>query len=236
MKTPAFAWLGLVLLACAGSHSGDDGTAGSGVAGKDRNGAGSTSWSDNPAGSGAVGAGSGASAAAGRAGKGGAGGDACKRTPAKHRAAAEMCDRERSASSEPSPQPSTGCTSDAECTQGTNGRCGPNNRGVRSCNYDQCFADGECTKGGPCVCAPGGQGNNVCFMGNCQTDADCGANGYCSPSFGSCGNYAGVVAYYCHSCKDECVDDADCSSQGGGYCAYEPTAGYWKCSMSQCVG
>ena len=91
------------------------------------------------------------------------------------------------------------------------------------------------------VCACGGgfwSDNNVCLNdGNCRTDADCGEGGACSPTLGDCGDYAGVVAYYCHTPTDECVDDADCTGTAGrGYCAYNPAAGHWMCSDAQCVG
>jgi hypothetical protein len=77
---------------------------------------------------------------------------------------------------------------------------------------------------------------NICKAGNCRVDASCGAGGYCSPSLGSCGNYGGVVGYYCHTPKDKCVDDADCAAQGGGDCRYDQASGAWACATTQCVG
>jgi hypothetical protein len=73
---------------------------------------------------------------------------------------------------------------------------------------------------------------NVCLGGNCRVDADCGPGGYCSPSFGSCGAYAGVVGYYCHTAKDKCVDDAECASD----CRYDTIMGAWACGTSSCAG
>jgi hypothetical protein len=102
--------------------------------------------------------------------------------------------------------------------------------------------------GGPCECRPAaqtsGQGiiapvtpaTNVCKAGNCRVDANCGPGGYCSPSLGTCGNYGGVVGYYCHTAKDKCVDDSDCAAQGGGDCRYDAMTGAWACATSQCVG
>jgi len=142
----------------------------------------------------------------------------------------------------PSPG-SMGCQSDDECTEGTNGRCLPN-RFQNECSYDDCFADSDCG-GGACLCrgARGGVGSygaNQCVGGNCGTDADCGPGGYCSPSLGDCGDYGGVVGYYCRTCEDECLDDSDCTEEtsvfGGGYCAYNPAVGHWACSYSQCAG
>ena len=118
-----------------------------------------------------------------------------------------------------------------------------------TCTYDTCTTDADCTQsGGPCECRPAAQSNgqgivapatsasNICLIGNCRVDANCGAGGYCSPSFGSCGNYAGVVGYYCHTAKDKCVDDADCAAQGAGDCRYDQTTSAWACATSQCVG
>jgi hypothetical protein len=99
--------------------------------------------------------------------------------------------------------------------------------------------------GGPCECRPSAQDvaaptnsvSNVCKQGNCRTDADCGAGGYCSPSLGACGNYGGVIGYYCHTKRDACVDDADCTKSGGtGDCRFDQVTGAWACATSQCAG
>jgi len=129
------------------------------------------------------------------------------------------------------------CVSDADCTAMDNGRCW-DNRGYWFCTYDTCYSDVTCTSGGPCACeGESGSPGNTCLPGNCQTDADCGAKGYCSPTFGTCGNYSGVIAYYCHTSADTCLDDADCvSSMGAGYCMYSPEVGHWSCGYGQCVG
>jgi hypothetical protein len=74
--------------------------------------------------------------------------------------------------------------------------------------------------------------------GNCQIDADCGGGGFCSPSLGECGNYSGVVAYWCRTPEDTCVEDSDCvdPERGDGYCAHYPQVGHWACQYGQCVG
>lgn len=160
--------------------------------------------------------------------------------PANHRPTAESCDRERPTGDLSSiPDGSTqSCNTHEECTEGENGRCTTPGRDWWECTYDQCFADADC---GTTVCAcEGGWGtdNNVCRQGNCQVDADCGAGSFCSPSFGDCGDYSGVVAFYCRTCEDECVNDSDCQdpSLGAGYCAYMADRAHWACSWSQCVG
>ena len=78
---------------------------------------------------------------------------------------------------------------------------------------------------------------NTCKAGNCRVDKDCGGgSGFCSPSLGQCGNYAGVVGYYCHTPQDKCTDDADCAAQGGGDCRFNQVSGAWECQTSQCAG
>jgi hypothetical protein len=142
------------------------------------------------------------------------------------------------------------CMRDSDCTAGTNGRCDPMLRiNGCQCSYDQCFADSDCTtSAGPCECrpttsimagqvAPGVTPTNVCKGGNCRVDKDCGGGaGYCSPSLGACGNYAGVIGYYCHTPQDKCTDDADCAAQGGGDCRFDQVSAAWLCQKTQCAG
>ncbi|MEO8180527.1 MAG: hypothetical protein ABI895_16960 [Deltaproteobacteria bacterium] len=128
------------------------------------------------------------------------------------------------------------CLSDADCTAKDNGRCWEN-RGDWFCTYDTCYSDATCSSGGPCACeGESGSPGNTCLPGNCQKDTDCGGNGYCSPTFGTCGDYGGVVAYYCHTAADTCLDDADCRQGGAGYCMYSPEVGHWSCGYARCVG
>ena len=165
-------------------------------------------------------------------------------TPERHRATAELCAMDRGTPPIIEPIPDfSGCTTHAECTDGINGRCTGSPRNGYNCSYDQCFSDSECGSG-PCDCrgARGGVGSfgsNHCLQGDCQTDADCGVGGACSPTLGTCGDFGGVVGYYCHTCEDLCTDDSDCpaSSSGlPGYCAYDELAGRWACQDSQCAG
>lgn len=162
------------------------------------------------------------------------------RVPKVHRAAAARCEQAR-------PPGSGGgrgtCTMDAECndaTMGQNGRCVPQRIGA-VCTYDTCFEDSTCG-GKVCSCreaetVASGNVNHCLAAGNCRVDGDCGAGGYCSPTLGGCGHYSGVVAYYCHTSKDDCVDDSDCVQEGGlGYCAFNPASARWQCSTAECVG
>jgi hypothetical protein len=130
------------------------------------------------------------------------------------------------------------CTSDSACTAGSDGRCIESGGGIAycTCTYDTCTGDSACPSDQTCAChgAPyaGGAGN-TCVPGNCRVDGDCGAGGYCSPSYleMSCGALAG---YYCHTPKDQCVNDSDCTgSNGPGVCVYTATDGRWECQMQE---
>ena len=175
------------------------------------------------------------------------------RVPLEHRAAAVACAMDRPAgacswASMPDAAVQM-CLQDSDCTAGSNGRCNdmPRLSGCH-CSYDQCFADADCATGsGPCECraaantagqsSPGLSATNVCKAGNCRVDKDCaGGTGYCSPSLGSCGNWGGVVGYYCHTPQDKCIDDADCAAQGGGDCRFDAVGAAWQCETSQCAG
>lgn len=163
------------------------------------------------------------------------------RAPKLHRPAAVVCDDVRP-TAEPigipdagiQPNPFATCTKNAECTSGANGRCTGNSHDGWACSYDECRSDDQC---GQNVCECEGafhnDANRCLKTGNCRLDSDCGAGGFCSPTLGDCGNYEKYVGYFCHTAKDECVDDADCD---GGYCAYNQPAGMWKCSYNQCAG
>jgi hypothetical protein len=110
---------------------------------------------------------------------------------------------------------------------------------------DQCITDSDCTDGGICSCKGASRGwggasnGNVCIPGNCRVDSDCGPGGACSPTVDpGCGSFYGVEGYYCHTCADQCLNDADCTSDSGpnGYCAYDPSVGYWACGYGFCAG
>jgi len=175
--------------------------------------------------------------------------------PANHRPTATACSTTRPPGiNGDAGAPDSGipgqCTSDADCTMGTNGRCLPPNGNFAGdvCTYDECSSDGDCGSGKVCVCGapepPYGRAGNTCVQGNCQVDSDCGATGYCSPTVdASCGSRSGVVGYYCHGADDDCTNDSDCSgandggpTQGPGYCAWQPTIGKWACSYGVCSG
>lgn len=128
-----------------------------------------------------------------------------------------------------------GCMLDSDCTEGLNGRCVFGRFAM--CSYDECFDDNDCPNDTLCQCgSPDGLGNR-CMTAGCRTDADCPGS-WCSPTFGSCGAYGGIIAYQCHTPRDECLDDSDCGGgrQSQSYCAFDPTAGHWVCDDAFCVG
>lgn len=177
---------------------------------------------------------------------GGNGENKVQRVPAVHRSEATPCDTTR-----PPSVPVSGstlwaeCTSDADCTAGSNGRCTRVAVSGWECTYDACFSDTDCLDPSAdiriCACENGFRSdNNVCLsQGDCHTDSECGEKGYCSPSLGTCGNFSPFEAFYCHTSADECVDDEDCGGSGNtedSYCAYSTLKGHWACSTSFCAG
>lgn len=141
-----------------------------------------------------------------------------------------------------------GCRSDAECLEGLNGRCVGSGMGITVCSYDECRTDADCGDGAFCNCRGaqivGGSTNNICVRGSdCRSDGDCGGP-YCSPSLvpDECaGTSLRFLGYFCHSARDECIDDGDCrregpSSSAGGNdtCDYDTAARRWRCSVRKC--
>jgi hypothetical protein len=129
------------------------------------------------------------------------------------------------------------CASDVDCQDGgVGGRCTPGLTGCR-CTYDECQSDSNCGMGMLCVChdsAYTAGAGNACMTGNCRVDTDCGPGGYCSPVHGidtNCGNVAG---YYCHTRRDECIDDSDCGgSPLDSVCAWSVVDARWACQMAE---
>lgn len=161
------------------------------------------------------------------------------KTPTKHRAEHAPCNRADTPGGgtvtygpkmkEP---PGPACASKADCKASPNGRCSAGH-----CTYDGCYEDKDCGKT-VCECREEGIHGYYCKGGDCAVDADCGANGFCSPTWGmDCGAFTGVIGFYCHTSKDECVDDSECkSTKGQGYCAYDTEKKRWRCGYGQCVG
>jgi hypothetical protein len=194
-----------------------------------------------------------------RGGEKGAVGDAVnklfgKKVAKVHREKGEECSREKVAGNaearagqegdvEYRPAREAKCSKDAECTAGKNGRCSMVGGGrlppYAACVYDGCYVDADCGAKSACACGGAPNDGHSCEQGNCAVDADCasgGGTGYCSPSLGSCGNYGGSIGNFCHTAKDDCMNDDECMDKPGGYCAYSQEAGKWQCSYGHCVG
>jgi len=177
----------------------------------------------------------------GASGSGGMGGSAMLPEPENHRPSAETCTGEPPAGS-PIPEPGGECEMDADCTEGTNGRCIWPYGGENVCRYDECFEDDDCGGASICACRVAESfGFNRCFLGNCVVDDDCGAGGWCSPSAvhldPTCmsGISPGSVGYFCHSPDDECTDDADCGADYVAACVFSVEAVHWVCQDLLCT-
>ncbi len=160
--------------------------------------------------------------------------------PERHRQSAEVCPTTPRPPGYNEPTDGGGgggsfCRADSECTTGRNGRCREFGNGLPTCTYDTCSSDADCGAGKACECDL--YGGNQCLTANCRSDADCDGLG-CSPTASEhCGNMHGTVGYYCHTKRDECVDDGDCKKGGkSGLCVYAPTGARWTCNYSMCVG
>jgi hypothetical protein len=137
--------------------------------------------------------------------------------------------------------PTTGsglmCTADSQCADGgADGRCTASGGGPAgcSCTYDACQTDSDCGAGQLCVChgSAYSYGGNACMPGSCRVDSDCGAAGYCSPAHGTT-NCGYVSGYYCHTPRDLCVNDSDCSSTSGAdVCTWSATDNRWECQAA----
>jgi hypothetical protein len=173
-----------------------------------------------------------------------------KKVALQHREKGQECSREKVAGNAEARAPQEGdvprpmregkCKSDADCSAGKNGRCSMVGGGrlppYAACVYDACYVDADCGSKNACSCGGSPSDGHTCEQGNCAVDADCGTNGYCSPSLGSCGNYGGTVGNFCHTSKDDCMNDDECTDKPGGYCAYSQEAQKWQCSYGHCVG
>jgi hypothetical protein len=156
------------------------------------------------------------------------------RVPQVHRARSIACPTARAAGDSFAPRAGDECTSDAACMANANGRClliGGNGR----CSYDSCARDEDCPGTAVCECRPNEASNNpnVCISGDCRIDADCGATGYCSrskiPGVGESSFGPFSSGYFCHTEKDCCMDNSDCTANGphGDFCLFGKQR--WDC-------
>ncbi len=160
------------------------------------------------------------------------------RVPVSHRQSGASCPQGRGPGlSTQGNDPPGSCSGDSDCTAGKNGRCLLRGFGAVSyqCSYDACFSDSDCP-GTPCDCRASASDTapNVCGTGSgCRIDSDCGPCGFCSPSESADSFCVGAdYEYFCHTSKDECVDDVDCKGSSGS-CNYDATKAAWTCA-TQC--
>lgn len=180
-------------------------------------------------------------------GGGGAGGTSAggststtPKEPKVHRASGATCPTDRPAGVTDG---TTGdCTTDADCTNGMNGRCEQRIGAPPICSYDECQSDTDCGTAA-CECRNPAQFlANVCVHGNCITDADCNGD-YCSPSAVTLSPFCtleipiGTIGYFCHSGADECVNDDECPAGTSGLqsCLFDADKGHWACRDVVCV-
>lgn len=220
-----------------GSSSGSS-SGGSSSGGSSSGSGGSSSSSSSSGGSSSSSGGSSGSSGGSSSSGSSSGGSSGGRVPVNHRPNDGEC-------SQPAPPgmcpvtgggPPNNCTQDSQCTQGVDGRCVTNNGGALFCycTYDTCMHDTDCAQGQTCAChgaADTGGAGNTCIASGCRVDADCGPGGYCSPSVSSMG-CGGLGGYYCHTAKDQCIDDSDCQDGGFGMaCEYSSANGRWQCAQ-----
>jgi hypothetical protein len=124
-----------------------------------------------------------------------------------------------------------GCKSDAECKEHPHGAC--NRRGGghdaprNECEYDTCFSDADCGKGTACECSSDG---TYCAQASCRSSADCNGEA-CSQDRGC---RSSIQGWSCHSPKDECNSDEDCTAKPGSGCHFSRELGHWACSELRC--
>ncbi|MBN2525037.1 MAG: hypothetical protein JXR76_01500 [Deltaproteobacteria bacterium] len=154
------------------------------------------------------------------------------REPEIHRPEAINCENVHSPE-EPPLDAEGNCQQHSDCTEGQNGKCVQLGIGARGyeyyCVYDTCYLDAECEQEGMNLCFCSAREEAHCFQyGNCQVDADCGDGGYCSPSSSDhCGYYRYIDGFYCHTPRDTCMDDKDCTEDE--FCNFDVYRNLWNC-------
>jgi len=135
---------------------------------------------------------------------------------------------------------SLGCTVDADCVDGPNGRCvsRPFEQGGLNdycgCVYS-CQSDDECDAGQVCVCSgvvPTNHDSPVCAPANCTENSDCDSGECGISSFETgCGL---AVALACRDDDDACRLDSECG-QGLSCTLGESSLLEWQCTGPGCA-
>jgi hypothetical protein len=136
------------------------------------------------------------------------------------------------------------CATDADCTDSglpycANGRCASaSSVGSSGGAGSYCFTDSDCPPNWVCECNVAiWQGINECVQGNCRVDSDCaavaGPGGMPSCSQGAGSGHSlcqGTGGYYCHTPRDECLDESDCTGCGvDTFCVFDATVAHFVC-------
>lgn len=136
------------------------------------------------------------------------------------------------------------CQSDADCTEGRNGRCTPygsywGTNGMTSlrCTYDACTSDGDCAANELCHCGEESDANECVRVPpkGCRVDTDCVETGYCSPSIRWMVGER-QIEYACRTCEDECSTDFRCNADptmSERSCLWIESKKHWACDNAR---
>lgn len=136
------------------------------------------------------------------------------------------------------PSDFTGCRSDADCTDGVNGRCDPEKFSTEcSCSYG-CATDADCPDGWACLCA-GVNGLSgalpVCVLSSCDTSDDCGELA-CSFDDALCHDTYAPGRIGCRTEADQCIQTEECDVEGKVDDCGISTDGSWVCKQTDYCG
>ena len=153
-----------------------------------------------------------------------------------HRAEARACEStvpeprvDACEDEEPSADGEQACRSDADCSDGANGRCDLTWPGGRcACSYPAgCVDDSDCEAGSICHCSGTG---SKCVPSSCTTDADCDG-GYCAAYEAEPGCHR--IQFACTQEEDDCTSNADCPATDG-FCTLNGS-GHRVCGPATCT-
>ena len=151
-----------------------------------------------------------------------------------HRVSAEECTIRLPRENDECPSADAGgstCQTDADCTDGLYGVCGPQGQALAcSCNYG-CKTDADCAGGGVCLCA-GVAGR--CTPATCRTDDDCEDGFQCRAFQDPTTNLCDSTRFECQTAEDTCQDNEDCNRSRGELCASDST-GVHRCREMPCL-
>jgi hypothetical protein len=126
----------------------------------------------------------------------------------------------------------SGCQTDADCTERPNGYCAGAGDGSQLLGYAPgcycrygCLTDADCGDGSLCLC---GQPVGHCVAAACSVDSDCAGGALCLSYTQDPG--CGGTAFACQTAGDTCTGGGDCAS---GYCSL--VDGAHHCENTTCA-